>query len=62
VLNNMVFSYFKESIKACGSDNCLINYSFSCLIFLSSFLEILEFLLNFRKSSKSSLSELSSDN
>jgi hypothetical protein len=65
VLNNMVFPDFKDSIKACDSDNLMIKDSFSCLTFLRSlleFLEFLEFLLNLRKSSKRSLSEFSSDN
>jgi hypothetical protein len=58
----MVFSDFKELIKACNSDNLMIKDFFSCLTFSSSLLEFLEFLLNLRKSSKSSLSEFSSDN
>jgi len=47
VLNNMVFSDFKESIKACDSDNLMIGDYFSCLTFLNTLLEFLEFLLNF---------------
>jgi len=39
----------------------MIKYSFSCLTFLISLLKFLEFLLNLRKSSNSSLSEFSSD-
>jgi hypothetical protein len=41
VLNNTVFSYFKESIKACDSDNLMIKDYFSCLTFLSYLLEFL---------------------
>jgi len=59
VLNSMVFLDFKESIKACDSDNLMIKYSFSCLTFLSSLLEFLKNLLSLRKFSKSSLSEFS---
>jgi len=62
VLNSMVFSYFKESIKACDSDNLMIKYSFSCLTFLSSLLKFLEILLSLRKFSRSSLLEFSSNN
>jgi hypothetical protein len=62
VLNSIVFSYFKEPIKACDSDNLMIKDYFSYLIFLSSLLEFFEILLNLRKSSRSSLSEFSSDN
>jgi len=40
----------------------MIKDSFSCLIFLSPLLELLEFLLNLRKSLRSSLSEFFSDN
>jgi hypothetical protein len=40
----------------------MIKDTFSCLTFLSSLLKFLEFLLNLRKSSRSSLSEFSSDN
>jgi hypothetical protein len=57
----MVFSNFKESIKACDSYNLMIKNSFSCLTFLSSLLEFLDYLLNLRKSSKSSVLEFSSD-
>jgi hypothetical protein len=38
----MVFLDLKESIKACDSDNFIINDSFSCFTFLSSLCEILE--------------------
>jgi len=55
MLNNMVFSDFKESIKACDSDNLMIKNYFSCLTFVGIF-------LNLRKSLRSSLSEFSSDN
>jgi hypothetical protein len=41
VLNNTVFSDFKESIKPCDSDNLMIKDSFSCLTFLSYLLEFL---------------------
>jgi hypothetical protein len=58
----MVFSYFKESIKACDSDSLMIKESFSCLTFLSSLLEFFEILLNLRKFVRSSLSKFSSDN
>jgi hypothetical protein len=46
----MVFSDFKESIKAYDSDSLMIKDSFSCLTFLSFLLEFLEILLNLRKS------------
>jgi hypothetical protein len=58
----MVFSDFKESIKAFDSDNLMIKDYFSSSTFLSSVLEFLEFLLNLRKSSRSSLLEFSSNN
>jgi len=58
----MVFSDFKESIKVCDSNSLMIKDYFSCLTFLSSLLKFLEILLNLRKSSRSSLLELSSDN
>jgi hypothetical protein len=61
VLNNMVFSDFKESIKACDSNNLMINDSFSYLALLSSLLKFLEFLFSLRKFSRSSLSEFSLD-
>jgi hypothetical protein len=44
------------------SDNLMIKDYFSCLTFLSSLFEFLEFLLNLRKSWRSSLSEFSSYN
>jgi len=40
----------------------MIKDSFFCLTFLSLLFEFLEILLNLRKSSRSSLSEFSSDN
>jgi hypothetical protein len=49
----MVFSDFKESIKAYDLDNLIIKDYFSYLTFLSP---LLKFLLNLRKFSKSSLS------
>jgi hypothetical protein len=58
----MVFSDFKESIKACDSDNLMIKDYFSCLTFLSSLFEFLEILLSLRKFLKSSSSEFSSNN
>jgi hypothetical protein len=58
----MVFSDFKGSIKACGSESLIIKDSFSYLTFFSSLLEFLEILLNLRKSLRSSLSEFFSDN
>jgi hypothetical protein len=58
----MVFSDFKESIKAFDLDNLMINDSFSCLTFLSYLLEFLEILLSLRKFSRSSFSEFSSSN
>jgi hypothetical protein len=58
----MVFSYFKESIKACDSDSLMIKDSFFCLTFLNFLLEFLEILLNLRKSSRSSLLDFSLDN
>jgi hypothetical protein len=57
----MVFSDIKESIKACDSDNWMIKDYFSCLTFLSYLLKFLEFLLNLRKSSNSTLSKFSLD-
>jgi len=58
----MVFSDFKESIKACDLDNLMIKDYFSCLTILSSLLEFLKFLLRLRKFSRSSVSEFFSDN
>jgi hypothetical protein len=58
----MVFLDFKESIKACDLDNLMIKDYFSCLTFLSTLLNFFEFLLNFKKSLKSTLSEFSVDN
>jgi hypothetical protein len=49
----MVFSDFKESIKTCDSDSLIIKDYFSGLTFLSA---LLDFLLNLRKFSRSSLS------
>jgi len=59
----MVFSDFKEVIKACDSENLIIkDFFFSCLTILSYLLEFFEILLNLRKFSMSSLSKISSDN
>jgi hypothetical protein len=49
VLNNIVFLDLKESIKACDSNSLMIKDAFSYLTFLSSLLEFLEILLNFKK-------------
>jgi hypothetical protein len=48
----MIFLDFKEPIKACDLDNLIIKDSFSYLTFLSS---LLNFLLNLKKFSRSSL-------
>jgi len=56
----MVFSNFKESIKACDSDNWTIKDPFSYFNLLSSFGEIS--LSNFAKTLESSISWFPSDN